>query len=86
MSDTFNEVISSAIFDPAKSAAAGMILSESCLPATFDPYFFNILPYLLWINFAAVALIHLKAEISLFKIFLLYLFPKFLAKLINLLP
>ena len=39
LSDIFNEIILSAIFDPAKSTAAGMILSESCLPAnlsTFD--------------------------------------------------
>ena len=35
LSDNFNEVILSAIFDPAKSTVAGAILSESCLPASF---------------------------------------------------
>ena len=35
LSKTFNEVILTAIFDPAKSTAAGTILSDNCLLASF---------------------------------------------------
>ena len=40
----FNEVILSAIFDPATSTAAGIILSDNCLPANLlilNSSFFN---------------------------------------------
>ena len=68
-SDTFNEVLLSAIFDPAKPTTAGMILSESCLLASF----FSILSYLLSLSFVAqffkMSLVLLEAEFPLFKNF-----------------
>ena len=68
----FNEVILSAIFDSAKSTAAGIIFSETCCPANlpiFKPSFFNALPYLLSLNFFAAVFNLLDAEIPLFAIF-----------------